>query len=141
MNEFLIGNIKITKDTTIDAFKNNKFDISEMDDLVMVDSSPNTVDFIGGKYWLEAFFYNGVLEEIKLYPEIDGVSESECLPEEYEKKCFDYNHKLLVDAFGKPSEEKEDLIVYKDSYFTLSCFKFIDSRDDNPSGYIKITNH
>ena len=139
MNEFLIGNVKISKDTTINDFKKrNVFEINEMDEVVMIDSSPNTLDFIGGKYWVEIFFYNGVLEEIKLYPFINGVSASECLPEEYEKICFDYNHKLLVDAYGKPNEEKENLIAYEDSYFTLSCFKYIDSRDFNPSGYIKI---
>ena len=42
-------------------------------------------------------------------------------------------------AFGKPSTENANLIVYEDSYFTLSCFKYIDSRDFNPSGYIKIS--
>ena len=39
MNEFLIDDIKISKDTTINDFKHRKgYEITEMDEIVMIDS-------------------------------------------------------------------------------------------------------
>lgn len=116
---FIIGEISINRNTSPDVFKeDSRFTVDTIEKLTIADSSPNTVDFIGGEFFAEAFFYEGNIERIVLSPVLRNYPDPGYPDEAFQKAKWNYCSNILRLEKGSPTESDENTAWY---YFEGGC--------------------
>lgn len=141
INELVIGSAHISTDTKVQDLRKCQefiFDDNSDDEIALVRSNSNQVQFLNGRFYVMFFFGKGLLYKIELYPVLEDVEDPGYPDRKYELKKFEFCKGLLKNTFGEPDEQTDSYVIYENSDYKISTFLIKEGHDRFTGGNILI---
>lgn len=136
---FQIGTKIISRDTVVEDFADSdQFHVYDMEDLIIVESAPETIEFLGADFLVEMYFYDRKVERIILYPDLKDYTAPNYPDESYQRAKWNHCVGLLIRNAGIPDESDDRTVYYKFGGGVLFTQMVLDGREPYTGGNIII---